>query len=106
MTRPLTARQTQVLDFIVEFKGKHGYPPTMREIGDSMNIKSTNGVADHLAALERKGRIVRETMVSRGIAVVPQTTAVYEGRAREIYWNDADRAQQLIAEALAARDAS
>lgn len=56
----LTHRQAQVLDFIRVTIRTRGYAPTLREIGDHMGIRSTNGVSDHLAALERKGAIRRE----------------------------------------------
>jgi repressor LexA len=62
---PLTRRQELVLAFIAESIEQRGYPPTMREIGERMGIRSTNGVNDHLKALERKGYIHREDLKSR-----------------------------------------
>ncbi len=64
--RALTARQQQVLDFIRSHAASNGYPPTLREIGKHMGIRSTNGVNDHLRALERKGAIRRRDGLSRG----------------------------------------
>src|SRR5690242_9356162 len=61
----LTERQKAVLDYIVESIQDRGYPPTLREIGNHLGIKSTNGVNDHLRALERKGYLTREDMKSR-----------------------------------------
>ncbi len=61
----LTARQKAVLDFITVSIDRRGYPPTLREIGNHLGIKSTNGVNDHLRALERKGYLTREDMKSR-----------------------------------------
>jgi repressor LexA len=63
----LTARQDQVLRFIRQSIIDRGYPPTLREIGAHMGIKSTNGVNDHLRALERKGYLTREDMKSRAL---------------------------------------
>ena len=63
----LTRRQQQVLDFIRESIVDRGYPPTLREIGAHMGIRSTNGVNDHLRALERKGYLTREDMKSRAL---------------------------------------
>lgn len=63
----LTDRQQMVLDFIKESISNRGYPPTLREIGAKMGIKSTNGVNDHLRALERKGYLTREDMKSRAL---------------------------------------
>lgn len=79
----LTRRQQQVLDFIRESIVDRGYPPTLREIGAHMGIRSTNGVNDHLRALERKGYLTREDMKSRalrpkdmGDEVIPEANAV------------------------------
>lgn len=55
----LTERQAAVLAFIQATIAQKGYPPTLREIGVHMGIRSTNGVNDHLRALERKGRIAK-----------------------------------------------
>ena len=63
----LTARQDQVLRYIRQSIIDRGYPPTLREIGAHMGIKSTNGVNDHLRALERKGYLTREDMKSRAL---------------------------------------
>ena len=65
----LTARQQQVLDVIQDKIDTAGYPPTIREIGAELGIKSTNAVNDHLKALERKGYLTRNEAKSR--AVVP-----------------------------------
>ena len=63
----LTRRQRQVLDFITESIEERGYPPTLREIGEHLEIRSTNGVNDHLKALERKGYLVRDDLKSRAL---------------------------------------
>jgi len=67
----LTDRQKAVLDFIVESIHDRGYPPTLREIGNHLGIRSTNGVNDHLRALERKGYLTREDMKSRTLRPTP-----------------------------------
>ncbi|MFW5877292.1 MAG: winged helix DNA-binding protein, partial [Myxococcota bacterium] len=61
----LTERQRAVLDYIQNSIVDRGYPPTLREIGNHLGIRSTNGVNDHLRALERKGYLTREDMKSR-----------------------------------------
>ncbi len=66
----LTDRQRQILDFITKRIQEQGYPPTIREIGEEMGIKSTNGVNDHLKALERKGFLQREGLKSRALRPV------------------------------------
>ena len=65
----LTDRQQQVLDFIQAKIQRDGYPPTIREIGDQLGIRSTNGVNDHLKALSKKGYLQRTEAKSR--ACVP-----------------------------------
>jgi repressor LexA len=66
----LTKRQEQTLDYIRNSIAERGYPPTLREIGEHMGIRSTNGVNDHLRALERKGYLRREDMKSRALKLV------------------------------------
>lgn len=63
----LTKRQAMVLDTISQHIEDHGYPPTIREIGDLLDIRSTNGVNDHLKALERKGYLLRDDCKSRAL---------------------------------------
>ena len=63
----LTQRQEMVLQYIQSSISERGYPPTLREIGNFMGIRSTNGVNDHLRALERKGYLTREDMKSRAL---------------------------------------
>lgn len=65
----LTERQAAVLAYIRDYQATSGYPPTLREIGAHMGIRSTNGVTDHLRALEKKGAISRADMKSRGITL-------------------------------------
>ncbi len=69
----LTKRQEQTLDFIRESIRGRGYPPTLREIGEHMGIRSTNGVNDHLRALERKGYLRREDMKSRALRLMGES---------------------------------
>ncbi len=72
MHETLTARQQEVLSFIEDCIGSGGFPPTLREIGQALNIRSTNGVNDHLKALTRKGFLRRGNMKSR--ALFPTST--------------------------------
>ncbi|MEL6177865.1 MAG: transcriptional repressor LexA [Myxococcota bacterium] len=65
--KKLTERQRLVLEFIINQLDERGYPPTIREIGEHMEIRSTNGVNDHLKALERKGYLVRDESKSRAL---------------------------------------
>ncbi|MCL4539176.1 MAG: transcriptional repressor LexA [Bacteroidetes bacterium] len=67
MARGLTKRQGEALEFIRRFMKDHSKPPTFRELGEQMGIKSTRAVSDLLKALEKKGYIEREAGRSRGI---------------------------------------
>ena len=70
MADALTQRQREILDFISASIVERGFPPTLREIGEHFNIKSTNGVNDHLKALEKKGHLRREDLKSRAMRPV------------------------------------
>ena len=63
----LTDRQNEILAFILKESEARGFPPTIREIGEEMGISSTNGVNDHLKALERKGYLTRGEQQSRSL---------------------------------------
>lgn len=71
----LTARQREILDYITASIDERGYPPTIREIGKKMGIRSTNGVNDHLKALERKGYLRRDDLKSRAMRPVRLPTS-------------------------------
>ncbi len=70
MADALTHRQREILDFISASIAERGFPPTLREIGEHFNIRSTNGVNDHLKALEKKGHLRREDLKSRAMRPV------------------------------------
>ena len=70
MADALTQRQRDILDFISASIVERGFPPTLREIGEHFNIRSTNGVNDHLKALEKKGHLRREDLKSRAMRPV------------------------------------
>lgn len=74
MAKDLTPRQSQILAFIVESIRDRGFPPTIAEIGEEFGISSTNGVNDHLVALEKKGFIDRSSK-ARGIHVTEKAAA-------------------------------
>ncbi len=66
----LTSRQEQVVNFITKFQSGHGYPPTRREIADEFGFKSANAAEDHLRALEKKGAVILQKGVARGLVVL------------------------------------
>ena len=51
----LTARQQEIWNYLVEYVDRHGYPPTVREIGEQVGLASPSTVHAHLANLERAG---------------------------------------------------
>ncbi|HRJ26120.1 MAG TPA: transcriptional repressor LexA [Fimbriimonadaceae bacterium] len=59
MARGLTQRQEAILQFVMDYTQKEGYPPSIREIGKHFKIGSLRGVTVHLDALARKGYIER-----------------------------------------------
>lgn len=67
MPEVLTERQREILGYIVQHIRENGYPPTVREIASAFGIRSTNGVADHLKGLERKGYLARGSLKSRAL---------------------------------------
>lgn len=66
----LTVRQRRVLEVIRNSIDRRGYPPSLREIGDSVGLTSPSSVAHQLAALERKGYLRRDPNRPRAIEVV------------------------------------
>lgn len=75
MTRGLTERQQEILEFLRQFTEENGYPPSHREICSHFGMASTRAASDHLEALERKGHITRDREISRGIRLVDAPAA-------------------------------
>jgi repressor LexA len=63
----LTGRQQEIWDFLVEYVGRHGYPPTVREIGERVGLASPSTVHAHLANLERAGYLRRDPTKPRAL---------------------------------------
>lgn len=80
MTKPeLTRRQARILEFVQDRIQVRKIGPTVREIAERFKIKSPNGVAGHLHALERKGYITRDPFKSRSISLAPELTEQSRG---------------------------
>lgn len=71
MTETLTAQQQRTLSFIEQHLSDHGYPPTVREICDYLNVASSSTAHSHLSALVRKGYLRRDPRKPRAMQVVP-----------------------------------
>ena len=63
----LTGRQQQIWDFLVDYVEGHGYPPTVREIGEAIGLASPSTVHAHLANLERAGLLRRDPTKPRAL---------------------------------------
>ena len=80
----LTKRQEEILDFIKTFMVKHGFPPTIREIGEALGISSPATIHAHLKNLETRGVIKRNDTKNRAIELLvkneyePQTELVID----------------------------
>jgi repressor LexA len=66
----LTARQQEIWQYLAEYVDAHGYPPTVREIGDAVGLASPSTVHAHLANLERAGLLKRDPTKPRAIELV------------------------------------
>jgi repressor LexA len=63
----LTGRQQEIWNFLVDYVDRHGYPPTVREIGEAVGLASPSTVHAHLANLERAGLIKRDPTKPRAL---------------------------------------
>jgi repressor LexA len=66
----LTARQQEIWGFVVDYVDRHGYPPTVREIGEAVGLASPSTVHAHLANLERAGLLRRDPTKPRALELV------------------------------------
>jgi repressor LexA len=68
--KKLSSRQLRILDFIQQYQGENGYPPTVREIADAVGLASVSTAHGHLERMERKGYIRRNPERPRALEVV------------------------------------
>jgi len=85
MAAPLTPKQTEIYDFILQYTRQYGYPPSVREIGFAVNLKSPSTVHFHMKKLEAEGLMRAEAKrplprLPRRIGLVtsPRGAAVYD----------------------------
>lgn len=72
MRKPRGDNQQKILDFIKKEIQTKGYPPSVREIGDAVGLKSTSTVHGHLTRLEKKGLLYRDSMKPRAIEILEE----------------------------------
>jgi repressor LexA len=77
----LTGRQQEIWDFLVEYTDRHGYPPTVREIGQSVGLASPSTVHAHLANLERAGLLRRDPTKPRALELSQRRRESSHGEA-------------------------
>jgi repressor LexA len=71
----LTGRQQEIWDFLVDYVDGHGYPPTVREIGEAVGLASPSTVHAHLANLERAGLLRRDPTKPRALELTGREKA-------------------------------
>jgi repressor LexA len=79
--KPATERQRTILDVIRAFTAEHGYPPSVREIGERVGLSSSSTIHAHLKSLEKRGLIERDptkprALRSPGRPSIPETMVV------------------------------
>ena len=79
----LTARQQEIWDFLVTYVDDHGYPPTVREIGEAVGLASPSTVHAHLANLERAGLLRRDPTKPRALELTGRERPASERPSRE-----------------------
>jgi repressor LexA len=71
----LTGRQQEIWEFLVDYVDRHGYPPTVREIGEAVGLASPSTVHAHLANLERAGLLRRDPTKPRALELTGRESA-------------------------------
>jgi repressor LexA len=66
----LTKRQQEIFDFIKRYSARHGYPPTVRDIGKAIGLTSSSTVHAHLANLEKQGVLRRDPTKPRAMEIL------------------------------------
>jgi len=70
MGKALTKRQKEILIFVQRYSDAHGYPPSVREIGQALGLTSSSTVHSHLSALEKKGFLRRDPSKPRALEIL------------------------------------
>src|SRR6195952_2713497 len=71
----LTKRQQEIFDFIKRYSAKHGYPPTVRDIGKAVGLASSSTVHAHLANLEKLGLLKRDPSKPRALELLDKASS-------------------------------
>jgi repressor LexA len=87
----LTARQQEIWQFLVDYVDRHGYPPTVREIGEAVGLASPSTVHAHLANLERAGLLRRDPTKPRALDLIGHRRESRAGGAAPAVAAEADK---------------
>src|SRR3979411_600892 len=85
----LTKRQQEIFDFIKRYSSRHGYPPTVRDIGKAVGLASSSTVHAHLANLEKVGMLRRDPSKPRAIELLGRSVGPAVESVRGIVRSDA-----------------
>ncbi len=75
----LTKRQQEIFEFIKQYSGRHGYPPTVRDIGKAIGLTSSSTVHAHLANLEKLGLVRRDPTKPRALELLGEAARKITG---------------------------
>ena len=78
--KTLSPKQQQIYDYIISFSAEHGYPPSVREIGAYVGLKSPSTVHFHLKGLESAGLITKAEGKTRSITVAQPEASAQEDK--------------------------
>ena len=82
MAKALTKKQAAMLEYIIACVEKEHRTPTIRQMGAKFKLRSTGSVRDVLRALEKKGEIIKDPALSRGVRLNPKKYTVRVGKKR------------------------
>src|SRR4051812_23771475 len=82
--KDLTKRQQEIFEFIKKYSAKHGYPPTVRDIGKAVGLASSSTVHAHLANLEKVGLLRRDPSKPRAIEMLDKAAGAAGGVAEAV----------------------
>src|SRR5256714_9247819 len=80
----LTKRQQEIFDFIKRYSAKHGYPPTVRDIGKAIGLTSSSTVHAHLSNLEKVGLLRRDPSKPRALELLDRATSTMADAAKSV----------------------
>ena len=80
----LSPRQTAIIWHIAVYAGKHGYPPSLRELSDAMGGISTNAVFNHIAACVKKGYLSKREGHARTLTLTGKANDWLKAEADEV----------------------